>query len=160
MMKSRDRQLSLRILPDNALRQICEPVEKFDAELLDLIDEMLVLMRTLNGIGLAAPQVGITKRLFVCEIENHSITLINPSITNANGQTEMIEGCLSLPEVQVNVTRSDRLCVYGRNVKGHKTRFELTGLWARVVKHEMDHLEGILICDYGENLQTEKDKIR
>ena len=82
MMKSLGEPLHLRIFPDEVLRQPYEPVERFDAELRDLIDEMLVLMRVREGIGLAAPQAGITKRLFVCEIENLSISLINPSITS------------------------------------------------------------------------------
>jgi len=111
MMKLRGESLHLRIFPDEVLRQACESVESFNTELRDLIDEMLVLMRVREGIGLAAPQAGITKRLFVCEIENLSISLINPSITAVDGQAEMIEGCLSLPEVQVKVTRSDRLLV-------------------------------------------------
>ncbi|MBN1382167.1 MAG: peptide deformylase [Deltaproteobacteria bacterium] len=67
----------------------------------------------------------------------------------------MIEGCLSLPEVQVNVQRSDRLYVKSYDVKGRKKQFELTGLWARVVQHETDHLDGILICDHSENMQME-----
>lgn len=148
--------MNLRFFPDDVLRKICEPVERFDAELRELIAEMLVLMRTHEGIGLAAPQVGITKRLFVCEIENHSLSLINPIIKNISGQGEMIEGCLSLPEVQVNVTRSDCIHVHGRDLKGQKKKYEFTGLWARVVQHEMDHLDGVLICDYGENLQPKK----
>lgn len=156
-MKSRGRPLSLRIFPDDVLQQICEPVERFDAELRDLIDEMLVLMRASNGIGLAAPQVGITKRLFVCEIENSSISLINPSITNVSGQAEMIEGCLSLPNVQVNIARNDCIRVAGYDPEGRRKQIELTGLWARVVQHEIDHLDGVLICDHGENLQTEQN---
>jgi peptide deformylase len=155
-MKSSDRQLGLKIYPDAVLRQRCEPVEKFDRELRDLIDEMLTLMRFWNGIGLAAPQVGITKRLFVCEIEKQSISLINPAIIDAEGRAELIEGCLSLPEVQVNVARSDRLFVRGHDVKGREKELELRGLWAQVVQHEMDHLDGVLICDYGENLEIKK----
>ncbi|MBN2438238.1 MAG: peptide deformylase [Deltaproteobacteria bacterium] len=120
MMKFQGEPLSLKIFPDEVLRKVCEPVERFDAELRDLIEEMLVLMRTVEGVGLAAPQVGIAKRLFVCEIENRSLRLINPIITNVNGQAEMIEGCLSLPEVRVNVKRSNRLCVNGNDFKGRK----------------------------------------
>ena len=93
MMNLRGESLNLRIFPDEVLRQPCEPVERFDVELRDLIDEMLILMRVRDGIGLAAPQVGITKRFFVCGIENRSISLINPSITALGGKTDMIEGC-------------------------------------------------------------------
>jgi peptide deformylase len=132
--------LNLRIFPDPILRQSCEPVERFDTELRDLIDEMHLLMRVREGIGLAAPQVGITKRLLVCGIENRSISLINPSIAVVGGQAEMIEGCLSLPEVQVNITRSECLLVTGYDLKGQKKQFEFTGLWARVVQHELGSL--------------------
>jgi len=156
MMKSRGERLSLRIFPDKVLRQVCEPVERFDPELRDLIDEMFVLIRALDGIGLAAPQVGMTKRLFVCEIESRSISLINPNITSLDGQAEMIEGCLSLTEVQVKVTRSDRLCVNGYDLKGQKKKFEFTGLWARVVQHELDHLDSVLICDYGKTCKPKR----
>jgi peptide deformylase len=156
MMKLRGESLNLRIFPDEVLRQACDPVERFDTELRDLIDEMLILMRVRGGIGLAAPQVGITKRLFVCEIENRSISLINPSITAVGGKAEMIEGCLSLPEVQVNITRSDRLLVIGYDLNGQKQQFFFSGLWARVIQHELDHLDGVLICDYGKNVNIEK----
>jgi len=156
MKKSRNLELSLKIFPDEVLRQVCKPVEKFNAELRDLMREMFVLMRVKEGIGLAAPQVGITKRLFVCEIENESIGLINPDIIHADSQSEMIEGCLSLPDVQVNVTRNDQIIVVGFDIRGRKMQYELTGLWARVVQHEMDHLKGVLICDHGENVHTEK----
>jgi len=148
--------LNLRIFPDAVLRQVCKPVERFNAELRESIAEMVALMRVHDGIGLAAPQVGIVKRFFVCEIENRSLSLINPNIITVSGEAGMIEGCLSLPEVQVNVVRSERLHVYGFDFYGRRKQFEFTGLWARVVQHEMDHLEGILICDRGENLNNGK----
>jgi len=156
MMKSRMRQLSLKLFPDEVLRQVCEPVERFDTELRDLLDEMRVLMRTHNGIGLAAPQVGITKRLFVCGIEDQTISLVNPEILDVDGKAGMIEGCLSLPDVEVNVTRNEHLHLRGYDARGRKKQFRMDGLWARVAQHEMDHLDGVLICDHGENLKTEQ----
>ena len=155
-MKPKEASLSLRIYPDAVLRQVCGPVERFDAALRNLIDEMLVLIRVKEGIGLAAPQVGIIKRLFVCEIENDSLSLINPEIIHGSEQADMIEGCLSLPDMHVRVTRNDRIVVAGFDIRGRKMQYGLTGLWARVVRHEMDHLDGVLICDYGENLQIKK----
>ena len=154
-MKSRERPLSLKVFPDDVLRQVCEPVERFDAELRDLLDEMLVLMRARDGIGLAAPQVGITKRLFVCELEGSTVSLINPKIMGVGGQAQMVEGCLSLPEAQVNVMRNDYMRVAGYDPEGRKEQLALTGLWARVAQHEIDHLNGVLICDHGENLQPD-----
>jgi len=150
--------LSLKFFPDKVLRQICEPVKKFDAEIHELSRKMLVLMKINKGIGLAAPQVGITKRLFVCEIENKSLILINPRIIQTSGESKMTEGCLSLPEIRVNIKRSNRLLLNGFNPWGKEMQYEMTGLWARVVQHEMDHLNGILICDYGKNRQNKKVK--
>ena len=148
-------RLSLKIYPDSVLRQICEPVERFDSELRDLVHEMLVLMRENNGIGLAAPQAGIRKRLFVCELEGRDLSIVNPKIKNAKGQSEMVEGCLSLPGFQVSVARNNKLLVRGYDLKGRRTNFRMSSLWARVAQHEVDHLNGVLICDYGENLRLD-----
>ena len=133
-------------------------MERFDSELRDLVHEMLVLMRENNGIGLAAPQAGIRKRLFVCELEGRAICIVNPKIKNAKGQSEMVEGCLSLPGIQVRLARNTRILVRGCDLKGRRTRVKLSGLWARVVQHEVDHLNGVLICDYGENLQSDTEQ--
>lgn len=153
-MDSARHRLSLRIYPDSTLRQTCEPVERFDSELRGLVDEMLVLMQSNSGIGLAAPQVGILKRLFVCELEDRFLCIINPRIRNAKGQSEMVEGCLSLPGIHVRVTRSNQLLVRCYDLRGRRTRFKMSGLWARVAQHELDHLKGVLICDYGESLDV------
>ena len=153
-----DHRLSLKIYPDSVLRHVCEPVERFDSELRDLVYEMLVLMRENNGIGLAAPQAGIRKRLFVCELESRSLCIVNPKIKNGKGQSEMVEGCLSLPGVHVRVARNKKLLVRGYDLKGRRTRFKLSNLWARAAQHELDHLNGVLICDYGEDLRLDMEK--
>lgn len=144
------RPLSLRIYPDAALRQVCNPVERFDRRLADVLDEMLVLMRASNGIGLAGPQAGIAQRLFVCEIDGQTSCLANPVITSRAGRAEMIEGCLSLPGVQVDVGRNRAIEARGYDSRGRKRKHRLQGLWARVVQHEIDHLDGVLICDHGQ----------
>lgn len=144
------RPLSLRIYPDSVLRQVCEPVERFDRWLADVLDEMLVLMRANNGIGLAGPQAGITQRLFVSEINEQTICLVNPVITSRTGQAEMVEGCLSLPGIQVNVGRNQVIEVQGYDPQGRKRKHRLQGLWARVMQHEIDHLDGVLISDHGQ----------
>ena len=112
-------------------------------------------MRENNGIGLAAPQAGIRKRLFVCELEGRALSIVNPEIRKAKGQSEMAEGCLSLPGVHVSVTRNKKLLVRGYDLNGRRTRLKMSGLWARVAQHEVDHLNGVLICDYGENLRLD-----
>lgn len=157
-MKTFDRHLELKVYPDSILRQICEPVERFDTELREIIDEMFVLMRQNEGIGLAAPQAGVAKQFFVCGIENEMLSLINPVIVEAGQKAQMIEGCLSLPDMRVNVTRNDRVYIVGLDIQGRKRQYELTGLWARVVQHEMDHLKGVLISDLGEPLTKEESE--
>ncbi len=142
------RGLTLRIYPDSVLRQVCEPVERFDRWLGDVLDEMLVLMRANNGIGLAGAQVGITQRLFVSEIDEQTICLVNPVITSRTYQGEMVEGCLSLPGVQVNVARNQEIEIQGYDSRGRKRKHRVQGLWARVMQHEIDHLDGVLICDH------------
>lgn len=157
-MKPKELSLSLKIFPDGVLRALCDPVETFNAQLREWMDEMFEIMRQSEGIGLAAPQAGISRQLFVCGIENDSLCLINPTIIQADSQADMIEGCLSLPDMHVKVTRNDRIVVAGYDIRGRQMRYELTGLWARVVQHEMDHLKGVLICDYGENVDIEKQE--
>ena len=146
--------LSLKIYPDPVLRQVCEPVEGFNGEIRDLIDEMHNLMRACHGVGLAAPQVGILKRLFVCELEGSVLSITNPKIKNRKYHSEMVEGCLSLPEVRISVKRSNKIFLVAYNPQGKRIKFRLSGLWARVVQHELDHLNGVLICDYEDKSRS------
>lgn len=139
--------LQLRLYPDAALRTICNPIERFDSWLLDLLADMLALMRAHEGIGLAAPQVGIAQRLFVAEIRGRSVCLVNPEIAACAGADRMLEGCLSLPGVQVDIERDRQVEVQGYDAYGRRRRHCVQGLWARVVQHEIDHLNGVLICD-------------
>ena len=140
--------LGLRFHPDPVLRAVCSPVEEFGSRLSGLFDEMLILMRAHKGIGLAAPQVGITKRLFVAEIDGHSICLANPVLASCYGSEHMVEGCLSLPGVCVEVERNQQVEVQGYDSRGCKQIYRVQGLWARVMQHEIDHLDGVLICDH------------
>jgi len=144
---NRGGKLDLILYPDPILHQICEPVKHFDSTLQDLLDDMLILMKTSKGIGLAAPQVGILKRLFICEIADKNISIMNPTIKNARGETEMEEGCLSLPGIKVSITRKQSIRLSGYDFNGQKIDLAMTDLWARVAQHELDHLNGILICD-------------
>lgn len=143
-------KLRLRIYPDSALREACEPAGRLDSTLKDLLEEMLVLMRLHNGIGLSAPQVGVLQRLFVCELGGHSLRLVNPRIKASSGEVDMSEGCLSLPGMKADVTRCRRIRVRGYDPRGRKVDLTANDLEARVIQHEIDHLNGILICDRGE----------
>jgi peptide deformylase len=120
--------------PDPILRKVCVPVER---------------MQSHAGIGLAAPQVGIEQRLLVCGIDTQLIALANVQIQEGTQMGELVESCLSLPDIKVKVTRPERIRVTGYDVHGQRRSFAATGLWARVIQHELDHLNGVLICDYG-----------
>jgi len=150
--------LSLRMYPDSVLRRVCDPVDKFDSTLRDLLDEMQVLMRANNGVGLAGPQVGVLRRLFIGELEGRFISLINPLIKDSFGEADFTEGCLSLPSVQVNITRNQQIRVIGYDSNGLRKHFATRGLWARIIQHEIDHLNGVLICDYGETVLVEPEQ--
>jgi peptide deformylase len=141
-------RLSLVLYPDAILRTACEPVDRFDSTLREVAEEMLELMRHHLGIGLAAPQVGLRQRLIVCRIQEHPLVLTNLEVKNAAEPRDFVEGCLSLPGVQVNVRRPERIRVTGYDLRGRRQSFGATGLWARVIQHELDHLNGVLICDY------------
>jgi peptide deformylase len=149
------RRLSLVLYPDSILRTLCPPVERFDSALRDVADEMLALMREHQGIGLAAPQVGLRHRLIVCGIGDQLFALANFEVKEVAEPRDFIEGCLSLPDVQVNVRRPERIRVTGYDVHGQRRSFGAVGLWARVLQHELDHLNGVMICDYN-HPQAEK----
>lgn len=143
-MKERE----LRVWPDQVLRRVCEPVESFDAELRDLVEAMEEAMRVHHGLGLAAPQIGEARRVFVCQAEGRPLRLVNP-VVQPVGQAidEMDEGCLSLPGVSVTVARPSMVVVQARDPRGQAVSALLRGLDARVVLHETDHLDGRLIID-------------
>jgi peptide deformylase len=141
-------RLSLVLYPDTILRTVCEPVENFDSTLCDLAEEMLALMRLHGGIGLAAPQVGLRQRLLVGSLDEWPLALANVEVREASDPRDLVEGCLSLPGMQINVRRPERIRVTGYDVHGQRRSFGATGLWARVIQHELDHLNGVLICDY------------
>ncbi len=143
------RPLTVRLHPDPVLRHTCEPVERFDCMLADLCEEMLELMRRLEGIGLAAPQVGIGNRILVAELEDRPMCMINPCVYSKEGLDRMFEGCLSLPGVRMDIERAGWMEVAFLDVFGKERRDLFTGMWARVIQHEIDHLNGVLICDYG-----------
>jgi peptide deformylase len=145
------RQLALgqiRQYGDPALRMPAHEVETFDDELKELVARMTGLMHEADGIGLAANQVGIVRRLFVCTLDGEDRALINPRITKAAAETDTDdEGCLSLGEVRVPVERPVSVTLEAVDVNGEPLQFELDGIAARVVQHELDHLDGTLMVD-------------
>jgi peptide deformylase len=140
----------VRQLGDPILRTKARPVERFDGALRDEVGRMRVLMNDAMGIGLAAPQVGISHRLLVYRVEPDSpiVALVNPEIEWFSRDEEIAEeGCLSLPAVHVDVERPIGVLVHAKDEHGENLVVEASGLEARVIQHEIDHLDGILILD-------------
>lgn len=142
--------VQIRQYPDVALRMKAREVTEFDQVLADLAARMTTLMGDAQGVGLAATQVGILERMFVFtpSEEQGSFAVVNPRIVESSEETETDEeGCLSLPEVRVPVERALRVRLEGVDPSGNRLVFELEGLSARAVQHELDHLDGVLIID-------------
>ncbi len=146
----RRRALSqIRQYPDVALRMKAHEVSDFDSELVQLVERMQILMHDAQGVGLAATQLGMLRRVFVFEPdESGAKAVVNPRLVDPSEEKETDEeGCLSLREVRVPVERSLRVTLEGKDPSGQDVRYELEGLDARVVQHEVDHLDGVLIID-------------
>jgi peptide deformylase len=135
-----------------ALRKPADPVSDIDEEIQKLIDDMGETMFAAPGAGLAAPQVGISKRIIVIQsLEDPSgkdfLALINPEIVSTEGKVVTEEGCLSIPEFRMEVPRAEKVVVRALNRKGKPIEIEGVGLMARVLQHEIDHLNGLLYID-------------
>jgi len=139
--------LAIKKYPDKILRRSCIHVKKITEEEKELLEHMCFTMKYFCGIGLAAPQIGISKRLIVAEVEERTIKLANPEIIDIRGSDNMPEGCLSVPDITVDIKRPDRIIVEGLNEKGQTVEVKANGLLARVLQHEIDHLKGKLIID-------------
>jgi len=136
--------------PDPRLKKLCEPVTRFDDDLRALAERMLGLMRQAKGVGLAAPQVGRLVRLFVMNPTGEpgdDRVYANPVLTPLGGEVEAEEGCLSLPEVRIDVLRSDRVRLEAHDLDGRPVIIEDEGFVTRVWQHETDHLQGVLLTD-------------
>jgi peptide deformylase len=143
--------LSIRKYGDPVLRKKALPVAKFDDSLARLIPSMFRAMYEEPGIGLAAPQVGVSLRLMVVDVapegQRRPLVLINPKIEAVRGRIPSQEGCLSFPGIHVNVRRHQWVRVSALDEKGLPLRIETEGLLSRCLQHEMDHLDGVLMID-------------
>ena len=147
-------------LGDDALRKICRPQEKFDRRLAVLLQDMADTMYKAEGVGLAAPQVGILRRIAVVDVTaDHTglLELVNPEIIEADGTQTGREGCLSLPGRQGVVTRPRHVRVRYQNRKGETLEHDAEGFEARAVCHELDHLDGTLYIDRMDRELTEEE---
>ena len=148
-------QPALQIIqyPHPTLRRLAKPLRRVDAELQRMVRHMFDLMYEHRGIGLAATQVDLPYRLFIINLESdpgrqdQEFVFINPVLSNRKGMAEAEEGCLSLPGLYANVKRPDRVTINAFTLGGQELNLELSGLFARAVQHEVDHLDGVLFID-------------
>jgi peptide deformylase len=140
------------LLGDPRLRLKGEPVTSFGKYLHELLDDLTATMRAAPGVGLAAPQVGEAMQACVIEVEGRVHELVNPRIVRTAGDDEDLEGCLSIPGYVAYITRRERVWVVAQNRVGKKIKLSGTGLLARALQHELDHLDGKLYIDYLDSL--------
>ena len=153
---------SILIHPDPRLKKLCDPVAQVDDDVRALADDMLATMYDAPGVGLAAPQVGVTRRMLVMDCVKdlqarpRPMVLINPEITWASEETSTYEeGCLSIPEQYADVTRPAEVGVRWLGLDGKLHEDQFNGLWSTCVQHEIDHLDGKLFIDYLKPLKRQ-----
>ncbi len=150
----------IRTFGDPALKSRATPVKDFDESLKRLAGDMMRVMRENEGVGLAANQIGHLKRIFVAAYEDEEFVIANPVIEEKSENTEKdMEGCLSLPEIQVEVERPYAVTVSGKDPSGTPVRVEAEGHLARIFQHEIDHLDGVLILDRTDR-ESRKNALR
>lgn len=158
--------LEIKRYPEKVLKEKALPVTNIDGGVQQLIDDMIETMYAAPGIGLAAPQVGVSRRIIVIDVSVKEgekiplIVLINPEIIMSEGEIESEEGCLSLPGYITTVKRAERVLVSGLNREGKEVRVEGEGLLSRALQHEIDHLNGTLLIDRISSIKREFFKKR
>lgn len=145
---------------DPVLRKMCEPVKVFDENLRKFAEKMFSIMKAARGLGLAAPQVGDNRRMFVIDLsgqdfDSEPMVFVNPEIESTQGDVVAEEGCLSFPGLFCEVNRAEKVTVKFQDLDGETHRVEATGLAARAIQHESDHLDGVLFVDHLSS--TERD---
>ncbi len=138
---------TIRVYGDPVLRQRALEVSDIDGRLAGLVEDMLSTMYEAPGIGLAAPQVGVRKRLFVYDLDDDPHVLVNPTIVEAAGEWTYEEGCLSVPGLSWPITRPKQVHVRGFDLDGNEVSIEADELLARLMLHEIDHLDGVLLVE-------------
>jgi peptide deformylase len=140
--------LPLHLLGSPVLRERSAEVSAIDDEVRQFVDDLFETMHAAKGVGLAANQVGVARRVAVVETEDEKLVLINPVILEAEGRDTAEEGCLSIPKVYADVSRPEKVVLEATDREGNRYTKTLDGLTARAVQHEIDHLDGILFVDH------------
>jgi peptide deformylase len=151
--------LSILKYTDPRLNTVAEPVIEVNQEIRQLVDDMAQTMYAAPGVGLAATQVDVHKRIIVLDVseaKDQLLVLINPEILESSGESECEEGCLSVPGVYDKVQRAAKVRVAALDVDGNRFEFEASGVRAVCVQHEMDHLKGIVFVEYLSRLKQER----
>jgi peptide deformylase len=138
---------SVRVYGDPVLKQIAREVDEVDGSLVRLVDDMVETMYGSEGAGLAAPQVGVQKRLFVYDVGEGPEAVINPTIVESEGEWYHDEGCLSIPGLRLGIVRPDRVHLRGYDLDGEEITIEADEFLGRVFQHEVDHLDGVLMIE-------------
>ena len=145
--------LPLRVTPDPILRQRAKRVRAIDAYIKKLAENMLESMHEYNGVGIAAPQVGVSLRVIVIEVPDEPvITLINPEIVKKTGERDVSEGCLSIPGYRGDIKRAETVLAKGQGLDGKEVRIKATDLLAQALEHEVGHIQGSLYTDLLESM--------
>ncbi|TJX65688.1 peptide deformylase [Soehngenia saccharolytica] len=147
----------IRIEGDPILRKKSKEIITIDERILQLAQDMIETMRDANGIGLAAPQAGVLRRIIVLEGEDSPIIAINPNITYSEGEITDLEGCLSIPGYSGYVKRAEKIIVEYIDENRNTVKREVSGYLARAFMHEIDHLDGILYIDRAEKIYKESE---
>lgn len=137
----------IRTFGDPVLKAVADPVTNIDEKLVRLTDEMFDVMYKAPGIGLAAPQIGIQRQVFVYDVDDERKVILNPQIVESSGEWVYDEGCLSIPGLYVEMLRPKTVLVRGIDLDGNTMEFEADELLARLFQHEVDHLNGVLMFD-------------
>ncbi len=157
--------MGIRIIvkdPDPVLREQAKEVTKFNANLKKLLRDMADTMYDAEGVGLAAPQIGISKRVIIVDVGEESglVEIVNPVMAEQEGEQLGPEGCLSIPNLNGDVLRFDRIVVTGQNSDGESITVQAQGYFARALQHEIDHLNGILFTDIAQNVYDYTERQR
>lgn len=148
----------IRVIGDPVLRQRAREVTDIDSNLVQLVDDMFDVMYEAPGVGLAAPQIGISRRIFVFDSDDRRGVLINPEIVESSGEWEFEEGCLSVPGLHWPIVRPREVLLRGVDLDGNTVEVEADDFEARIFQHELDHLDGVLLVEHLSDEQRQDAK--